>query len=268
MKTIMVTLAALCIALAGMAQNTLPPLKPVKGNMGYGFTLNGVLTIATSNWQSTGLQNQLLNDPLGVFGPSVTVGQLVPQEMIFGRYYLKDNLALRYALGINSVRSVVAEADSIGGGTFLEESTNTRAFSFGLSAGVEHHFKTNARRLDPYIGGQFNIGLITPIKQTYEAIITGNGSGTTTAERKWQGGTSYGIDALFGANIFLAEGFAVGVESNLGFGGLNFGGDYSEIITSTSGNTTISTTNDGNQKASTNGFRVGNSTLLRVAVFF
>jgi len=268
-KLIITCLAAVTMFTAANAQTTTDDrLKPVAGTWGLGFSLNGLANIGTGNWQTTGLESVVINDPLNIIPQNTTIGSLLPQEMLFARYYFTDKLALRVAFGLNSLGTKTTTGDTVQGGIYETEETKLSAFSFGIGGGIEYHCADNSRRIDPYFGGQLNFGMIGPINHTYNFTYQDNPVLTQDIETKWQGGTSFSLDAVVGANVFIAKNFALGVESNLGWGTVSFGGDYTRDAVIKQGNTSNETTIGGVLKNRTSGFRVGSASTIRLAFYF
>jgi hypothetical protein len=268
-KLIITCLAAVTMFTAANAQTTTDDrLKPVAGTWGLGFSLNGLANIGSGNWQTTGLESVVINDPYGIIPQNTTIGSLLPQEMLFARYYFTDKLALRVAFGLNSLGTKTTGEDTAQGGIYQITENKLSAFSFGIGGGVEYHCADNSRRIDPYFGGQLNFGMIGPIKQTYNYTYQDNPVFTQDIETKWKGGTSFSLDAVVGANVFIAKNFALGVESNLGWGTVSFGGEYTQNAVFKQGNTITETNTRGVLKNRTSGFRVGSASTIRLAFYF
>lgn len=268
-KTVLILMTA-ALAFSAKAQTTTTPerLKPVAGTWGLGFSLNGLANIGSGNWQTTGLESVVINDPLGIIPQNTTIGSLLPQEMLFGRYYFTDKLALRVAFGLNSLGTKTTQGDTVQGGIYETEETKLSAFSFGIGGGMEYHCADNSRRIDPYFGGQLNFGMIGPINHTYNYTYQDNPVLTQDIETKWKGGTSFSLDAVVGANVFIAKNFALGVESNLGWGTVGFGGEYTRNAVIKQGNASNETNIRGEFKNRTSGFRVGSASTIRLAFYF
>lgn len=268
-KTALILITAAFAFSAKAQTNTTPErLKPVAGTWGLGFSLNGLANIGSGNWQTTGLESVVINDPLNIIPQNTTIGSLLPQEMLFGRYYFTDKLALRVAFGLNSLGTKTTQGDTAQGGIYQTEDTKLSAFSFGIGGGVEYHCADNSRRIDPYFGGQLNFGMIGPIKHTYNYTYQDQPVLTQDIETKWKGGTSFSLDAVVGANIFIAKNFALGLESNLGWGTVGFGGEYTRNAVIKQGNISNETTIGGVYKNRTSGFRVGSASTIRLAFYF
>lgn len=273
-KTILSCLAAVAMFTAVNAQtpNT-ERLKPVAGTWGVGFSLNGVANLAGANWMSTGLGNATIYDPLNLIDNDpfndVSVGSLVSQEMLFGRYYLTDQTALRFGLGLNSVGRKRVSKDSVGVNqeTFTDKFSG---FSWGIAVGIEHHCYDNSRRIDPYFGGQINFGMAGPFKATSTFETTDNTGFNSEVVNKFRGGMNFSVDFIVGAQVFVAKNWALGIESNLGWGILSMGGKFNRDVevTANDGSGTTTTSFEDYQKDTQSGFRVGNATSIRCSFFW
>lgn len=243
-------------------------LKPEAGSMGLGFRLTGIANVSFSNWMNTDLSGQQLPDPVGLFGgTSVAVNSLVPQEMLFGRYYLSSDLALRVGLGINSVSMKSHTVDSIGA-NILTTDDKTSAFSFGISAGVEKHFASAASKLDPYAGAQINFASIGSIKNEFTSNLNTDPAQDNTVMTELAGGSSFGVNLLAGFNYFFSDNFAIGAEMGWGFRSTSVGGDWSQTSTSVVGGTSTTSTSIGNAKSSTSGLGVGSTAGINASIFW
>lgn len=142
-------------------------IKPKKGNISTEF----VLSIKGSNplFNLDGANEQ---HPFGA---------------LKGRYFLKNDLALRGSLGLNHLNESTATGDR-------------KTTEFSLAAGVEKHFK-GTRRLSPYVGAELNF------KHIGQSI-----SGRSTEDTQ-----VYGASALLGADYYIVPKVYVGLEAGLGF---------------------------------------------------
>jgi hypothetical protein len=231
-------IAMFCVVTFSNAQ-----MKPEGGEWGLGFHVTGLANVAFGNWSTTGLNGAVINDPLSILPPGTTVGSLVPQNVLFGRYYLSSDLALRMTLGINSLSAKTHTVDSVGTGIETIDD-NTSAFSFGIGAGIEKHFATSASRLDPYAGAEFQIGMLGSIKNemTDNTEIPSPGTNTlVTSNTTWDGGMSWSFNLLGGFNYFFSDYFAIGAEVSWGIMGMSIGGEYvNDTETTVAGVTTTS----------------------------
>lgn len=272
-KVILSCLAAATMFAVANAQTTnTDRLKPVAGTWGVGFSINGVANLAGANWMTTGLSGINIYDPMDILdnnpGNEVNVGILIPQEMFFGRYYLTDKTALRFGLGLNSRADKRTNKDSIGGQQ-LTTVNKFSGFSWALTGGIEHHCYDNSRRIDPYFGGQLNIGAAGPFKQTITQDLTGANGYSNETVNKLRGGMNFSLDFIVGAQVFIAKNWALGIESNLGWGLMTAGGKFNQDVNNrpTGGTATTSST-EMYQKDVTSGFRVGNATAIRCSFFW
>lgn len=264
MKRLFLTLTALVLTF-GFAQ---AQLKPEAGSVGLGFRLTGIANVSFSNFMQTGLSGQQLPDPVGLFGgTSISVNAIAPQEMMFGRYYLSSDLALRVGLGINSASMKSSTVDSVGA-NILTTDDQTSAFSFGISAGVEKHFASAASKLDPYAGAQINFGSIGKIKNEFHSNLNTDPAVDNTVVTELAGGSNFGVGLLAGFNYFFSDNFAIGAELGWGFSSTSVGGDWTQTSTAISGSTTTTSTSIGTAKSSSSGFGVGSTAGVNASIFW
>jgi hypothetical protein len=261
-KVALILLAVSCFTF-GKAQ-----LKPEAGSVGLGFRVTGLASVAFSNFQSTGLSGATLPDVDGMISAGgLDVSSMIPQEMLFGRYYLASDLALRVGLGINSMSAKGEGVDSVG--TAIDTyDMKMSGFSFGLSVGVEKHFASAASRLDPYAGAQINFASIGSI--TYEENHSVNSDPAFSSADTYEiaGGSNFGIVLLGGFNYFFSDNFAIGAEMGWGFSSTSVGGDWTSSESATSAGTTTTTNRTGNAKTSTGGFGVGSTAGVNASIFW
>ena len=106
--------------------------------------------------------------------------------------------------------------------TIPELYSTDKSFGFSLRPGYEKHF-AGTDRLSPYVGAELIFAMTS---KTYtEEYHTGNSAAnigdpanhsTWTAERK-DGTTTFGLNAVAGADFYFADNFYLGVELGLGF---------------------------------------------------
>jgi hypothetical protein len=189
-------------------------------------------------------------------------------NILFGRYYLKQDLVLRGGFGFTLFSEGRKTADS-SGSSLIEIDSSTVNYLINLSTGIEKHF-TSSIRLDPYIFGQVDLTFIGKTNQTIDRREISN-AGTSTRERtiKQDGGIAIGLNGGIGFNYFLAPRFSVGSELSLGFIFVNEGGTVSdnEVITPVNGAVTsnFSTRED---LESTFNFDVNPNALINLSYFF
>ena len=182
------------------------------------------------------------------------------QYNLFGRHYIKDDLALRLGFGVAYLNNGTLNEDSVSltsGNRALQtvDSTSSR-FDFKVSVGVEKHLGTT-KRLDPYVGADLTIirlGATNTNVGLSQVDITGEHKEVTTI--KTDGGAGFGLGAVAGFNYFLSQNLSLGVEFGYAFNYTKTGGDFSESyrVIPVSGDET-STSNFG--KASTSATTIG-----------
>ena len=233
---------------AVLAQDEDLRLKPSADDWGFSFNLNGLITDLT-------LQSK--TDMLG-------------KPTIFVRHYVKDDIALRFGIGINSVRQKTIRKDSVPQiPAFVEFDSLFSRFDVALTFGVEKHLNT-MRRLDPYVGAEAQLQLIGKQTSSWNYDVTSS-SGTTNieGERKIDGGTGIGVLALCGFNYFISERMSLGAEYRFGYYYLKTGGNFSEseITTPPTGSVT-SVFNKGTAEERDSGFQVSSSANIIFSIFF
>jgi len=111
--------------------------------------------------------------------------------------------------------------------------TTVNALSFSFSPGIEYHLKSNAARLDPYVGAvipfAFQGESTTEVTEDIEffdfaseEIIYDQNLTTTTTN---PGSIQIGLNLLAGFNYFISDNIAIGAEYSLGFGMTSIGGN-------------------------------------------
>ncbi len=244
MKKLIATLFAAFLTVISYAQQD--TLKPQAHNVGITFNVSGLIN-------------------------NISLGSLTDKNnnnAILGRYYIKDNLALRAGLGIFSINNTWSKSDSVGTALITSDSTQKR-FDFSVSLGIEKHLG-NTRRLDPYVGGDFTVGAIGKTKINVDEKTVDN-TGTATRQHIIQqdGGAVFGLSGIIGFNYFISKNFALGAEYRIGYQIQRFGGDYSETIVNTpiSGQST-STFTKSIDKTKYSGFSVNSSAGILLSIFF
>jgi hypothetical protein len=144
-------------------------------------------------------------------------------QQIKVRSFLRNDLALRFAFNLNSKKNDT-ELTNPYGISPVNIQSHKKSSTFGLSAGVEKHFK-GTKRLSPYLGGE--IGLSS--KSSDHKII--NGTTETTIDGAWLINNStfpvtsyderayfrYGINLLTGFDFYIAKNFYFGYEFTFQF---------------------------------------------------
>jgi hypothetical protein len=262
-KVALAMIAAACAFTSANAQ-----LKPEAGSIGLGFKVSGLANVAFNNWSNTGLDGAVLPDPDGnISATGFDVAAMVPQQMMFGRYYLSSDLALRVGLGINSMSAKGSGVDSVGANLMTWED-NWSAFSLGIGAGVEKHFASAASRLDPYAGAMISYSMIGGITRDFTSNINTDPAVDVANTYEISGGSAFGIDLLAGFNYFFSDNFAVGAEMSWGYGSGSVGGDWNSTEVTTVGGTATTVNRTGNEKWSGGGFRVGSTAGVNASIFW
>jgi outer membrane protein W len=249
-KVLVFSFACLLAASAAVAQ-----IKPVTGDWGLGFKLDGINSTSITHWNGNGTQ-------------------------LFGRYYFTDKVAMRLGFGINTYNSKsemtedVKDANQVIVGQNTQDIKTTQ-FGFGIMPGVEYHMGSAASKLDPYVGAEIMVNSLgkmksdTTITQTDNSINYSFNQNTTT---EMKGSFTFGINAIVGFNYFFSDNFAIGAEYKWGFNSTTSGGDYSTTgttsttISGNSSNTVIN--NTGSMKNSAGNLNVAGMGGLNLNVYF
>jgi hypothetical protein len=242
-KAILIILTGLFSYVVMAQQDT---LKPHAKNVGITFNVTGLIN-------------------------NISLGSLTDKNnnnALLGRYYLKNDLALRTGLGVYSVNNKWSTSDSVGTALVAMDSVQKR-FDFTVTLGIEKHLG-NTRRLDPYVGADLVVGAIGKTKINVDEKTSDN-TGTATRQHIIQqdGGAVFGVSGLVGFNYFISRNFAIGAEYQLGYQVQRFGGDYSETTVNTpiSGQSTSTFTKSIN-KTKYSGFSVNSTAGILLSIFF
>lgn len=125
-----------------------------------------------------------------------------------GRYFVKDQLAVRLSLLIDNQKDVsnTAENPNGTGGTGSFTTNNNGSM---IMLGVEKHFN-GTRRLSPYVGAEIGFGA-SSIKT--EGVNSNNSvyidNYTENGHRKF---SDFGVNTFLGFDYWVGEGVYVGVE--------------------------------------------------------
>lgn len=200
------------------------------------FTLLSAIAFAQDSPQDSELS---LLPKAGDFGASIIVDGLIDnislgsvnneygQNILFAKYYLRDNLALRVGFGFSLTNVSNETADSVG--VFLVEVDSSRSsYNLNFSGGIEKHLAPT-KRLDPFLFSQLDLTFIGKTNTDSEMRqISSNGTNTTTREIKQDGGLAIGLQAGGGFNYFLSTRFSVGTELALRLQYVKLGGTVSD----------------------------------------
>ncbi|MCL7987927.1 hypothetical protein M8998_08250 [Sphingobacterium sp. lm-10] len=155
-------------------------------------------------------------------------------NQIKGRYFIKDDLALRLGVSVNVVDSTGSYGSPYGSQSYFI-STSTKQSSTDFNFGIEKHFR-GTNRLSPYIGVDVSWGRqrsrnnVTTNASTVDVkngylelmpVYDNNGYGnhfTLTPD----GYTRFGAMAIAGFDFYMAKSFFVGYEFNLGYSNFKY----------------------------------------------
>jgi hypothetical protein len=245
-KTLTLFAAAVLFSIISTAQNTENDFLPKKGDFGTSILVSGLI------------DNINLSPNKSSYG----------QNILFAKYYLEDDLALRVGLGFSLSRSVSESSDS--SGLFLNEvDSMRRSSSMNVSIGIEKHLTDN-RRLDPYVFGQLDLSFIGKSKtETDVRQISTIGTASNNREVIRDGGFAIGVNAGAGFNYFLAKNFSVGSEVYLGLQYVSLGGGISDNTTNTTaGGNRSSTFNSREDITKTTNLNVAPTAEINFSYFF
>lgn len=160
------------------------------------------------------------------------------QNLLFVKYYLEDDLALRLGFGLNLNNYKRQQADSIGLALVEQDSTFSN-YNINISAGIEKHLMPT-KRLDPFIFTQLDLTFIG--KRNGEINVnetTSAGTARTQRTIKQDGGIAIGLQAGAGLNYFVTKRLSLGTELALRMLYVKEGGTISDntIFTPVNGNT-------------------------------
>lgn len=221
-------------------------VKAYEGNWGVALNISGMINnIGLTNFKDVNSNNSILF-----------------------KHFLKDDLALRFGIGIKTVSDKFTSADSVGTILVEVDSTYKRNDIF-FSAGIEKHLG-KSKRLDPYLGAEFSFGFIGRAKAdatTKQSDV----SGTSTLQRIMQqdGGSAVSLNMLAGFNYFFSDKLSLGAETALGYSYLTTGGNYSiSIVDTPVSGTGNSSFNRGIAKQTSTGLKVYSSAALILSFYF
>lgn len=230
-------------------------------------------------------QEDTLKGQKGDWGLSINISGLInnitiqnPKDgngnfMIFGRKYLKDDVALRMGFNVAVDNQKWKNEDSIiipSGNTALRtiDSTMSR-FDFSVFVGYEKHFG-KTKRLDPYFAGDITIGRIGNTKiQADTDIKDVTGTDKTQHIIQYDGGFYFGLGAVAGFNYFIAPKFSLGAEFGYSYNFFKSGGDFNESVVNTPvSGAQSSTFSRGVREQSLNNINVRSSAAIMLSYFF
>ncbi len=190
------------------------------------------------------------------------------QNILFVKYYLEDDLALRLGFGFTLDAYKREKADSMGLSLIEVDSTSSRYF-INTSFGIEKHLNPS-KRLDPFIFAQLDLTFIGKTKieaETREISTAGVSSLNRTIKR--DGGIAFGLQVGGGMNYFLTERFSIGTELALRFQVVSEGGTISdnEIFTPIGGSS-VSDISSSEDRITTTELNVSPNALINLSYYF
>ncbi|MEM9024319.1 MAG: outer membrane beta-barrel protein, partial [Bacteroidota bacterium] len=188
--------------------------------------------------------------------------------LIFGRYFYRDNWAVRLGFGLNSNSRDNSSVDSLGNSQVSVDSTISKTDIY-ISPGFEYHL-VGSRRLDPYIGVTATLGLLGSTNVDISRATTDTtGVATLVVDSTRGGGSALGINIITGFNFFVSERLSIGAEYSFGYNWLREGGDYtSNIIEQPISGSQIVTNRRGSDVTTNQGFEVRSTAGITLSYFF
>ncbi len=264
----------ICLCAAGLslsAQNM-----PSDGNSGLGFNIMGLADVSISNFGQSMLAGAELQDPAGVIsdGYPIQVSDLIPQSMLMFKRYYDGGWASRFSLGLNSVSAKTFMGDSTGVSLeYMTTEEKLSGFSFGLGLGMEKHMETEAAKVDPYLGADLMLAMLTGIDYSSTTDITGDGySSNSTYDVAYPGGLGFALNLVGGFNYFFSDNISIGGEVGLGFGMVKTGGEWTSDFNTSStvgGTTTTTSSSDrGEYKSTVSGIQVNSTGAVNLIIYW
>ncbi len=125
------------------------------------------------------------------------------------RYFYKDNKALRLSVYAGGKRSSTSSMTPDSSAQLVNSTGN---FDFTLRPGVEHHFDV-AKKLSPYLGGEFFYGY--NVNRTINE--SPNSSNSIMTMKNMTAKSSFGLNAISGADFYFSDKVYLGIELGFGF---------------------------------------------------
>jgi hypothetical protein len=222
------------------------------------FALACILSISSAfaqekNSDESAYERSPLFPEQGQFGVSILLDGLIDnvglstnengygQNLLFAKYYLKEDQVIRMGFGLKLDNYKREQADS-SGLTLVEVDSTSKRTLLNLSVGIEKHL-TPTKRLDPFLFAQADFTFIG--KTTLESEErTISSAGTRRVERtiKRDGGIAFGLQLGGGFNYFLGSRFSIGTELAMRLLVVSEGGTISDNEVTTLPNSPISST--------------------------
>lgn len=216
MKKVFLIVAGIFAFQASAQETTTESYKPTKGTLTTEVGLNG------------GLNNAEIDLNGGV---------------VKFRYFLKDDLALRAGLGLNSSKEETGLTTP--DGTYTEKNSENT-----IKLGAEKHF-AGTNRLSTYAGAELIIGM-----GKYSEESSFDNGDSDSYEQKSSG---FGLGIFTGADYYIARKLFLGVEAGISF--LSSKTKDADFSNTTGGVTTSGSTpggkNSGFETAAFGGIRIG-----------
>ena len=171
-------------------------------------------------------------------------------QMIYGKFFLKDNRALRIKLGLNfensDLKGIVPNDEEIANNPLNPNATLIdicKESGLGVQLGIGYEFRRGLGRVQGFYGGEIIAGFrkgknsyeyanpMTTLNQDPNSYNFNWGSytnmGNRVTEEKWGQEISAGFNFFLGVEYFFAPQMSLGGELGLGFR-YNFTGQYEE----------------------------------------
>jgi len=220
--------------------------KPGKGDHGFAVNINGLL----QNINLSPYSNQM------------------GKPTIFYRYYMKEDVALRAGVGLQSNWYNMQRTDSLGASQVRRDTSFSQP-TLSLSLGIEKHLG-NSPRFDPYIGAEVALGIIGKQRVSSFTIVNDTtGEDITEMEYIEDGGAQVSLRGLAGFNFFVYPKLSIGAEYGFMCYFATQGGDWRRTVISTPiSGVTSSTRQLGSNRTQQIGYEVDNTVTLTLSYFF
>jgi hypothetical protein len=228
MKKVFLLFSAVAIATSSFAQEVITSKKgyvvlPQAGDIALGFDAVPVLDFALN------ASDIMSNDGAGAAHPSFVEGF---SNVIVGKYFMKDNMAIRGRFGINTTKTTTKTygddplaANPVTAENILLQTTKVGTNKYFFAGGIEKRRGHN--RLQGFYGGELLLGFSSSsTKNTYEIEYNqanadkgymSAGASRTLSEKSGMGIT-FGLRGFIGVEYFVAPKISIGAEFGWGLG--------------------------------------------------
>ena len=213
MKKLILLFSVCAFSFASFAQDdTTMRRQPMKGDRAISFSFSGIAVMGLN----------LSKDPVSM------------AQMMDLRYFFKDDLAARLGLGVKIMSTTtITKNDTTGGIPLLETENKIKSSALTLAFGVERHFKTRSKTIDPFMGPGLYFSWLGKNKvenATKTTMSNGNFNETLTNTTS-AGGFAVGLMLNTGFFWYFADNIALGGEFSMGYSVGTTGGEINTETT-------------------------------------